>query len=266
MLNDAMFKSVIRSEEARPLVNEFLHYLTSIQMEKLEEATFMGGEIPKNHIEEKGKISDVLIKVENSQIMIVLEMNQYETKEIFEKNTSYAYAINTIQNKKKRKRIQTILINFDAFNPFETKKPVLCFKMRDEDGHVETEQHLSYHLLLENSKENTYNIAKEILEFMDFFKRYESIEKLKAKYEGKEGFKGMVKKVEDLTGNGDFILYYDLEEKHKEDNEGSYELGIERGSKKEKIEIAKKLKELDVPIDKIITSTGLTKKEIEELT
>ena len=144
----------------------------------------------------------------------------------------------------------------------------LCF-YSIEDGHVETEQHLSYHLLLENSKKNTYNVSKEILEFMDFFKRYESIEKLKAKYEGKEGFKGMVKKVEDLTGNGDFILYYDLEEKHKEDNEGSYELGVERGmeqgSKQEKVEIAKKMLAKNKAVEEIVEFTGLTEEEIKNL-
>ena len=41
MLNDAMFKSVIRSKEARPVVNNFLHFLTHIQMDKLETATYM---------------------------------------------------------------------------------------------------------------------------------------------------------------------------------------------------------------------------------
>ena len=55
MLNDAMFKSVIRSEEARPLVNKFLHFLTNIEMEKLERATFMGGEIPKKISKKKEK-------------------------------------------------------------------------------------------------------------------------------------------------------------------------------------------------------------------
>ena len=49
MLNDAMFKSVIRSKEARPIVNNFLHFLTNIKMDKLETATYMGGEITKSH-------------------------------------------------------------------------------------------------------------------------------------------------------------------------------------------------------------------------
>ena len=80
MLNDAMFKSVIRSKEARPIVNNFLHFLTNIQMEKLETAIYMGGEITKSHMDEKGKISDVIIKIENCKI--ILEMNQTDTKAV----------------------------------------------------------------------------------------------------------------------------------------------------------------------------------------
>jgi predicted transposase/invertase (TIGR01784 family) len=45
----------------------------------------------------------------------------------------------------------------------------------------------------------------------------------------------------------------------------AFEDGVEEGSKDEKIQIAKKLKEENVEIDVIVTCTGLTKKEIEKL-
>ncbi len=271
MLNDAMFKSIIRSEEARPLVNKFLHFLTNIEMEKLEEAIFMGGEIPKKNLKEKGKISDVLIKVENCQI--ILEVNQYDTRDIFDKNASYAFALSTVSNRINEKRKKVILINFDAFNRFKTNTPILVFQPRDKEGHIETELYLSYHILLENIPNTSYNIPKEIEIFLDFFKRYESIEELKGKYKKKGEFQNMVKKVEELTSDEEFVLYYDLEEKHKQEKESAYELGVERGleqgveqgSKQNSIEIAKKLKELDIPIDKIIASTGLSEEEIQGL-
>ena len=104
---------------------------------------------------------------------------------------------------------------------------------------------------------------------MDFFQKYESIEELKEKYKGKEKFKGMVKKVEELTQDEDFLMYYDLEEKHKHEKQSSYELGVERGmeqgSKQEKLEIARKLKELNLSIDKIVKATGLSEEEIKNL-
>ena len=125
-----------------------------------------------------------------------------------------------------------------------------------------------FHLILENAKKNKYNIPKEVQEFMDFFQKYESIEELKEKYKGKEKFEGMVKKVEELTQDEDFLMYYDLEEKHKHEKQSSYELGIEsgmeQGSKQEKIEIAKNLLN-KLPIEEIAEVTGLSKEEIENL-
>ncbi len=270
MLNDAMFKSVIRSEEARPLVNKFLHFLTNIEMEKLERATFMGGEIPKKNLKEKGKISDVLIKVDNCQL--ILEINQYDTKDIFDKNASYAFALSTVSTKVGERRKKVILINFDAFNRFKTDEPILKFLLQDKKGHIETELYSSIHILLENIPNTSYNIPKEIEAFLDFFKRYESIEELKGKYKRKGEFQSMVKKVEELTSDEEFVLYYDLEEKHKQEKESAYELGVERGleqgveqgSKQEKIEIAKNLLG-KLSIKEISEATGLTEKEIKEL-
>ena len=87
----------------------------------------------------------------------------------------------------------------------------------------------------------------------------------------------MVKKVEELTEDEEFLMYYDLEEKHKHEKQSSYELGIERGieqgieqgitkgSKQKEIEIAKKMLEKNKEISEIIEFTGLTKEEIESL-
>ncbi len=275
MLNDAMFKSIIRSKEARPLVNNFLHSLTHVEEEKLEKATYMGGEIAKKHIHEKGKSSDIIITVEDCKI--ILEMNQTDTLDIFDKNTSYAFALSTISTHISEKRKKVILINFDGFNRFKTDEPILVFRLQDEHGHIESELYLSFHLILENAKKSQYNIPKEVEEFMDFFTKYESIEELKEKYKGKEKFQSMVKKVEELTEDEEFLMYYDLEEKHKHEKQSSYELGIERGieqgieqgitkgSKQNSIEIAKKMLEKNKEISEIIEFTGLTKEEIESL-
>ena len=266
MLNDAMFKSIIRSKEARPLVNNFLHSLTHVEEEKLEKATYMGGEIAKKHIHEKGKSSDIIITVEDCKI--ILEMNQTDTLDIFDKNTSYAFALSTISTHISEKRKKVILINFDGFNRFKTDEPILVFRLQDEHGHIESELYLSFHLILENAKKSQYNIPKEVKEFMDFFTKYESIEELKEKYKGKEKFQSMVKKVEELTEDEEFLMYYDLEEKHKHEKQSSYELGIERGieqgSKQNSIEIAKNLLN-KLPIEEIAKATGLSEEEIKNL-
>ena len=83
----------------------------------------------------------------------------------------------------------------------------------------------------------------------------------------------MVKKVEELTQDEDFLMYYDLEEKHKHEKQSSYELGVERGmeqgikegSKQKEIEIARKMLNKNKEISEIIEFTGLSKEEIESL-
>ena len=263
MLNDAMFKSIIRSKEARPLVNNFLHSLTHVEEEKLENATYMGGEIAKKHIHEKGKSSDIIITVEDCKI--ILEMNQTDTLDIFDKNTSYAFALSRISSHVSEKRKKVILINFDGFNRFKTDDPILTFRLQDKYGHIESELYLSFHLILENAKKSQYNIAKEVEEFMDFFTKYKNIDELKEKYKGKEKFMDMVKKVEDLTADEEFLMYYDLEEKHKHEKQSSYELGIERGMEQNSIEIAKKMLAQKEDIEKIMNYTNLTEEEIKNI-
>lgn len=267
LLNDALFKAIIRSEESREVVSENLNEVTGVEKELLEKASYQGGEIPKQNIEEKGKTSDVIIKLENSTI--ILEMNQFYTENIFAKNSSYAFAMASRINRRKNVfQHQTILVNFDDFNSFRTKRPILVFQLRDEEGHIENGMYISYHLILENSKEENYNISKKLQKFMDFFREYESINELKEKYKGSE-YEKMVKKIEELMEDEEFIGYYDLAEKQEWELQDSYNTGVKSGVKegeqKKTHEIVQKMINLNMPLEQIMEITNLTKEEIEAL-
>lgn len=140
MLNDAMFKALFRSMEARDMVASFLSSITGIEKEILKNADYQGGELPKKKIKEKGKTSDIIVKIEDNH-RIILEMNQYRGDKIFEKNMSYAFSIaseTVLAGTKKYPAV--ILINIDNFNAFGTKEGILNFKIRDEYGHIETDR------------------------------------------------------------------------------------------------------------------------------
>ena len=47
LLNDAMFKALFRSVEARKVVSEVISVLTGIDKDILMKADYQGGEIPK---------------------------------------------------------------------------------------------------------------------------------------------------------------------------------------------------------------------------
>lgn len=55
LMNDTLAKSILRSEEARSEVIGFLSVITHIPKRKFKNALFVGGEIPKNHKNEKEK-------------------------------------------------------------------------------------------------------------------------------------------------------------------------------------------------------------------
>ena len=276
MLNDALFKALFRSEEAREMVVQFLSELTGMNREVLRVADYQSGELPKKKLSEKGKTADMIIKIENNN-RIILEMNQYPSKSIFEKNTSYAFSIASetiLKNSKKYPKV--ILINFDNFNRFETKEGILNFKLRDEYGHIETEQYHSIHLVLENIIDKQYNVNNEIQKIVKLLK-CKTIEEMEEKFKGDDIYMAAIRKVSELSTDPNFVGYYDKEEAIKWDledmretgyDEGMEEgknIGLAEGKRNEKIEIAKSMYSDNVPVETISKYTGLALEEIEQI-
>ena len=267
LLNDAMFKALFRSIEARGVVSEVISNLTGIDKEILMKADYQGGELPKKKITEKGKISDVIIKIDDNN-KIIVEMNQNYTNNIFNKNISYAFSVasetilkDRIKNKYEYPRV--ILISFDNFDRFNTKKGVVCCKIQDEEGHIETDQYTSYHILLDKKVNREYNNI-EVEKLVNFLNQ-KDIEGLKSKYEGDEEYMSCIRKVEELSTDPNFVGYYDLEEAHRQDIASSYDTGLEEGMEKRNIEIAKNMLKEKIEISLISKMTGLSVDTIKEL-
>ena len=268
MLNDAMFKALFRSVEARRVVASFLSSLTGIDESLLIEAEYQGGELPKKILKEKGKTSDIIIKIDDGN-KLILEMNQDFTDKIFEKNTSYAFSIaseTVLSGTKKYPKV--ILINFDNFNYFKTDEAILNFKLRDEYGHIETNQYHSIHLVLENIVNLKYNKDSEVSRLIKLLTT-DSIEKMEEEFKGDERYMACVRKVEELSTDPNFVGYYDIEEAIRQDIEDATESGLrigrEEGTEKSRIEIAKNLLSLNINIEDISKATSLSLNEIEQL-
>jgi len=71
MMSDAIFKAVSRSKEARKMIASVVSSVTHIKKEDIIKAKFVGGEIPKQNSKEKGKISDIIIYLENDDIIVL---------------------------------------------------------------------------------------------------------------------------------------------------------------------------------------------------
>ena len=279
LMNDALAKSIIRSKEAREEVIGFLSGITHIPKRKFKNALFVGGEIPKNNKQEKGKISDVMCILKD--VIIIIEIIDSYYQNLFPKNSLYSYATlvsSTSVNAKVYKKV--ILVNIDSFNHFKVKEPVIPFGTKYEELE-EHDLYTSYHVILENITNTNYNIDKEVRKFGEFLSLKLSIEELKEKYREDGKYMNIARKVEKFMRDNNLVQYYDLEASHKYEVEDSFNTGknegiqegIQRGKNEgrnegrnyEKISIAKNLLKDHLDINKIMQYTGLTRQEIMKL-
>ena len=76
-------------------------------------------------------------------------------------------------------------------------------------------------------------------------------------------------KIENLNNDKDFIRRIDVKEREEREYKArlnaATENGIKQGEDKKTLEIAKKLKSMNLPISQIEEATGLSKEEIEKI-
>ncbi len=117
--------------------------------------------------------------------------------------------------------------------------PLLTFKIRDEEGHIENEMYESIHLVLANINNSKYNINKEIKKFASFLKERD-LEKLAEEFRGEEKYMAAIRTVEDLTMDEELIGFYSYEEKIRQDKQ-ELEYSKERIREEANLEVAKNL-------------------------
>ena len=267
VLNDVLFKALMCHERNRTLVVDVLHALTGIKKESLYHATYIGGEeILKSNLKEKKQATDLTIRI-NDKNRIIVEMNQFKyVKNLYEKNTTYAFSLSvktTPKNVQEYPRI--ILINIDNFNRFNTKNAIIRFKLRDEEGHIETEIYESIHLILVNAKKNTYNGDKDIQKFAQFLRKGVKIETLEKECKGEKKYMEAIETIKELATNEEFVTYYDLEEKHKWELENVKMGAYEEATKKNSLKIAKNMLEMGIKPSVISKATNISMKELKNL-
>ena len=199
-------------------------------------------------------------------------MNRQDSYNLFAKNTTYAFSnileLNRINDKRYYPKLTMIII--DNINKFNTKLPVLSFKIRDEENHIENELYTSIHLILANIVNNKYNkgVDEEMIKFSKLLKS-NTIEELRENFRGDEEYMSGIEKIEDLISDPNFAGAYDLEERRKWDLEDMKETGIRIGLKEgistRNIEIAKAMLKKNMEIEDISEITGLTVEEINRL-
>ena len=267
--SDWVFKRIFTKEGNEDILIDLLSSILNIEIKKIE---LQNTELNKESEEQKKSILDVKA-VLNDNTICDIEVQLKNEYNMSERNLQHLTKLYSEQLKKGEEYTRTkkvIIINFLDFNYYKRNtyhsRAVFKFEPYDEDTYIK----------IYDEEEEIYII--EIPKFLKA-KNIEESEKTNwlrlmsgdrgmikmALSEGAEKIKKAYKELEYLSQNKEARAEYDAYEDAQILEQMKIDYAEKRGEKKSKIEIAKKLLQLKVPVETIIESTELTKEEIEKL-
>lgn len=278
-LFDPIFKSVLKDEKMKGLLSFLISEVTGLDKNYvMKNIDFKDNELKRNRYLEKGKITDLIVYIENN--IINIEANQVLNSGIIDKNNSYHYKIASEIIKDKLKSL-VIQINIDRKNSFD--QLVTEFRLRDETGkYTLDDKFINYHINIDNVLKKEYNKVKLTrFERMLLLMITEEKSVLRKISKDDEEMNYMVDKLEEMALNDGIVGLYDKEKaiervnainKMEAINEGfaeGLEKGIEKGKKEgfdeAKNKMAKKMLEEGMDMEVISKIIELSKDEIEKL-
>ena len=293
MMSDEVFKSVLQDRSCEDYLVDIIEGITKINKDYIKRnLVFKNSELTKEEIEEKGKITDLLIELQDN--IINLEMNKYYYDGLFNKNDRYVTKLKEGMITKKEKfakEKKVIQINFNNFDMFD-ERIIIKFKMMDPERHLIRSEYMKvtdteiYYINLKRVRQKYYNkdkltkLEKELLimttdnkeelrKISKGSREMESVAKKISKLSKEEEMQGIYLKEEQEAFIRDQIRAYAM----KDGYNGGMEKGLKEGHKEgkhegiieSKKEIAINMLNKNMDIKTISDVTGLSENEITNL-
>lgn len=274
--NDLMFKNLFGVQERDYLVKDFLHKLLKLDNDYLEDLEIVNSvKLDKETIENKHFEMDVLIRFKNGDKIDLEMQNVYDTdaelKSLLYITGSFYKVLKSGENYKNIPKVKGITIAKDLKLHKNNKQIQRYFLTNEDDINdkiapdefcmmiVSLEQACEY---LDDEFEGWRRFfASNTLEEMEKASEYDEI--IKKASEENIRFMGL-----------DYVQSYEYDEREKKNRERRHieeavkeakNEGIAQGEKNKAYEIAKNLLKTNTPIEVIVSCTGLTKEEVENL-
>ena len=272
LLSDTTFKHFFKIEDYKEFFNTIIKPYTNMDISefRLYDPEFNSGN------EKRDYRLDILLESDKYDLIILIEMNQFPSKEIKYRNRLFVYtalarSLNSGEKIKKKKVIQ---INFNKEkHPYVSKA---SYSVMDINTHKEIKDFKIHEVYLDNYKGIRYNGDNKEEAYLSLFTAtsYEELREIAG--DDKEALK-IVDELERLGLDDKFGLAYDNEimqkkmintarswgyDDGKEDGKAE---GLEEGARAKEIEIAKNLLKNEVSIDIVSESTGLSVEELNKL-
>ena len=266
------FKEIFGNEKYEDLLREFLQRVLN---KKIEEITYLQTELKTGSLVERAKTVDLLVRTEMK--LIHVEMNTNNPAYLHLRNACYFF--NKISSQTKigedyDLEYQFIHIDF-TYNMKDSKNVVEKYTITNEDGtknYLDNIEIWEFNMDIANSfwynkDEKNINKYKHLIMFdldKDDLKTLSNGDDFVAKY---------TDELTKLNDSDEFQSWMTYEEDQQmilnTEKKMSYNEGLEKGKlegrNNSKLEIAKKMLNDNIPVDKIMTFTDLSKDEILNL-
>ncbi len=261
--NDYIFKRIFGKQGNEEILKDFLIAVLEIPIEKIE--ILKDAYLERTIEENKAGILDIKATL-NNNITVNIEMqvrNQYNMidRTLYYWSNLYSNSLYKKQNYKENNKTITInILEFNIFKdgPYHEK----CMIRRDYNKEVLTED-LEIHFI-QIPKCRKEDVKTKLDQWVQYIGNVSKEGVNIAMKENKEIRKAQ-EELEYLTGDEAERRIAELREKAIRDEITNLEGAREEGVLREKKEIAKKLKKMNMRIEDIEKATGLSKEEIEEL-
>ncbi len=223
MASDTVFKSVLQDRNCEDYLVDIISGITKIERSFVKQnLVFKNSELSKEELEEKGKVTDLLIELRDN--IINLEMNKKYYDGLFDKNDRYVDKVKeglVTKGEKYGKQKKVIQINFDNFELFD-ERIIIKFKMMDvEKGLIRSDYLFTtdieiYHINLKRVRDMYYNksnLSKFERELL--IMTIDSMDELTKLTKGYKEMESVVKKISKLTKEEEMQGIYIKEEQEE---------------------------------------------------
>lgn len=264
-----MLFSAVNPEITKGLISSMIkEKITSIELD-------LNKQLIKNAVEDKIGILDLRAKINNNieceTEMQMVYSNNFIPRLLYYWSKTYSQQLKVGNKYDNLNKTICIAIINEKIPKFKELKAHTKWQIREEKTHTKIlTDRLEIHIIEipKAIKEYSKNKKDAILQWMMFLNEPESMEVEKIMKENKEIEQAKIK-LRELSEEEENQRIAELREKHILDTQDIYETGLNKGRKEgkktERIEIAKKLLKLNMPIEKIEEITELKKEEIKKL-
>ena len=272
-INDKVVKKILTSEdvENKEYLIRIINGVTGIDIDLLRKNIKLVTNEVGSNINSVNSLVDTIYNDDNEYINI--EINYNYSKSLIVKNNIYVYHMILRQVKKSTDydNISPVIqININGYDLFKKGEFIYKSEMREVKFNEKRDEMITiYDINLDYLRNIDYNKIKKgtiyDLEKILYIFVCDNKKLLDYVYEGDV----IMNKVRDdfdvITYETDSILYYNPEDLYDSETKEKIKEACRKGREEEKIEIAKKMKDLNIPFEQIKIITGLTKTEIDKL-